>query len=202
MAERAKIAATTQKKAAVSKKAKVLVEKRLADMTVKIGETELKLAEAVSLNSSQVEELANLRAALEGCDSKWYNEGFADAENYVEPVINEAQKLAFKEGWFAALQAVGVPEDSPLKDPDHIPFPSLLMATQKTLVIADEEKTSSLRELVEQIDAHAKSIDLVLVTQIRPLNLMGMFSRKLKVIILWRTPRRSNWWTLSFDSQV
>ena len=160
MAERAKIAATTQKKAAVSKKAKVLVEKRLADMTVKIGETELKLAEAVSLNSSQVEELANLRAALEGCDSKWYNEGFADAENWVEPVINEAQKLAFKEGWFAALQAVGVPEDSPLKDPDHIPFPSLLMATQKTLVIADEEKTSSLRELVEQIDAHAEPIDL------------------------------------------
>ena len=202
MAERAKIAATTQKKAAVSKKAKVLVEKRLADMTVKIRETKLKLAEAISLNSSQAEELANLRAALEGCDSKWYNEGFADAENYVEPVINEAQKLAFKEGWFAALQAVGVPEDSPLKDPDHIPFPSLLMATQKTLVIADEEKTSSLRELVEQIDAHAKSIDLVLVTQIRPLNLMGMFSRKLKVIILWRTPRRSNWWTLSFDSQV
>ena len=202
MAERAKIAATTQKKAAVSKKAKVLVEKRLADMTVKIRETKLKLAEAISLNSSQAEELANLRAALEGCDSKWYNEGFADAENYVEPVINEAQKLAFKEGWFAALQAVGVPEDSPLKDPDHIPFPSLLMATQKTLVIADEEKTSSLRELVEQIDAHAKSIDLVLVTQIRPLNLMGMFSRKLKVIILRRTPRRSNWWTLSFDSQV
>ena len=202
MAERAKIAATTQKKAAVSKKAKVLVEKRLADMTVKIRETKLKLAEAISLNSSQAEELANLRAALEGCDSKWYNEGFADAENYVELVINEAQKLAFKEGWFAALQAVGVPEDSPLKDPDHIPFPSLLMATQKTLVIADEEKTSSLRELVEQIDAHAKSIDLVLVTQIRPLNLMGMFSRKLKVIILWRTPRRSNWWTLSFDSQV
>ena len=131
MAERAKIAATTQKKAAVSKKAKVLVEKRLADMTVKIRETKLKLVEAISLNSSQAEELANLRAALEGCDSKWYNEGFADAENSVEPIIHEAQKLAFKEGCFAALQVVGVPEDSPLKDPDHIPFPSLPIAAQR-----------------------------------------------------------------------
>ena len=93
--------------------------------------------------------MVDLRAALEGCESKWYNEGFADAENSVEPVINEAWKLAFKEGWFAALQVVGVPEDSPLKDTDHIPFPSLPMATQKTPVVTDEEETSSLRELVE-----------------------------------------------------
>ena len=129
--ERAKIAATAEKKATVSKKAKVLAEKRFADLEVKMGETELKLAEAVSLNSSRVEELADLRAALEGCESKWYNEGFADAENSVEPIINEAQKLAFKEGCFAALQAMGVPEDSPLKDPDHMPFPSLPIAAQR-----------------------------------------------------------------------
>ena len=147
--ERAKIAATTEKKATATKKAKVLAEKRLADLEVKMGETELKLAEAVSLNSLQAEELADLRAALEGYESKWYNEGFADTENLVEPVINEAWKLAFKEGWFAALQVVGVPEDSPLKDTDHIPFPSLPMATQKTPVVTDEEETSSLRELVE-----------------------------------------------------
>ena len=47
--------------------------------------------------------MADLRAALEGCKSKWYNEGFADAEDSVEPVISEAQKLAFKEGWFATF---------------------------------------------------------------------------------------------------
>ena len=155
-----KIAAIAAKKVATSEKAKVLVEKRLADMEVKMGETELKLAEAVSLNSSWAEELVDLRAALEGCESKWYNEGFVDAKNSVEPVINEALKLAFKEGWFASLQAVGVPEDSPLKDPDHILFPSLPTAAQKTPVIADEEETSSLRELVEQIDAYAEPIDL------------------------------------------
>ena len=104
--------------------------------------------------------MADLRAALEGCESKWYNDGFANAENSMEPVISEARKLAFKEGWFAALQAVGVPEDSPLKDPNHIPFPSLPIFAQKAPIVADEEETSSLWELVEHIKAHAEPIDL------------------------------------------
>ena len=101
--ERAKIVTIAEKKDAASEKAKVLAQKRFADLVVKMGETELKLAEAESLNSSWAEELADLRAALEGCESKWYNEGFVDAKNLVEPVINEARKLVFKEGWFAAL---------------------------------------------------------------------------------------------------
>ena len=101
--ERAKIVTIAEKKDAASEKAKVLAQKRFADLVVKMGETELKLAEAESLNSSWAEELADLRAALEGCESKWYNEGFVDAKNLVEPVINEARKLVFKEGWFVAL---------------------------------------------------------------------------------------------------
>ena len=101
-----------------------------------------------------------MRAALEGCESKQYDEGFADAENSIEPVINEARKLTFKEGWLTALQAVGVPEDSPLKDPNQIPLPSLPTAAQKTPVVADEEETTSLKELVQQINAHAEPIDL------------------------------------------
>ena len=96
--ERAKIAVTIEKKAAAPEKAKASAKKRLVDLEAKMGETELKLAEAESLNTARAEELADLRAALEGCKSKWYNKGFADAENLVEPVINEAQKLTFKEG--------------------------------------------------------------------------------------------------------
>ena len=88
--ERVKIAATVEKKATASDKAKALAEKRLANFEAKVGETELKLAKAESLNTARAKELADLRAALEGCESKWYNEGFADAENSVEPVINEA----------------------------------------------------------------------------------------------------------------
>lgn len=108
----------------------------------------------------QAEELADLKATLEGCESKWNDEGFPDAENSVEPIITEARKLAFKEGWLTALQAIGVPIDFPLKDPNQIPFPNLSTATQKTPGVADEEETTSLRELVAQIVAHAEPIDL------------------------------------------
>ena len=82
----------------------------------KQNEMDLKLAKAASLNTTQVEELANLRAALEACEEKWYNEGIADIENSAEPVVNQARRLGFEAGWFAALQAMGVPEDSPLRD--------------------------------------------------------------------------------------
>ena len=87
------------------------------ELLAKQNETDVKLAEAISLNTSQAEELTYLRAALEACAQKWYNEGFADAENSVEPVVDQARRLGFEAGWFAALQALGVPEDSPLRDP-------------------------------------------------------------------------------------
>ena len=54
----------------------------------KQNEVDLKLAEVVSLNTTQAKELANLKVALEACEEKWYNEGFADAENSAEPVVN------------------------------------------------------------------------------------------------------------------
>ena len=69
-------------------KARTLVEKRSVELLTKQNETDLKLAEVVSLNTIQVEELADLRATLEACEEKWYNEGFADAENSAEPVVN------------------------------------------------------------------------------------------------------------------
>ena len=73
---------------------------------------------------AQVLELAYLRVALEDCEEKWYNEGFTEAENSVEPVVNQARKMGFEAGWFAALQDLSVPKDSPLRDPGQIPFPS------------------------------------------------------------------------------
>ena len=51
---------------------------------------------------------------------------------------------------------MGVPEDSPLRDPGQIPFPSLITAVQEPPVPVEEEETASMRELVKQIDAHAE----------------------------------------------
>ena len=94
----------------------------------KQNEMDVKLVEAISLNTAQAEELADLRAALEACEEKWYNKGFTDAENSAKPVVNQARRLGFEAGWFAALQVLRVPEDSPLRDPSQIPFSSSVTA--------------------------------------------------------------------------
>ena len=50
-----------------------MAEKRSAELLAKQNKTDLKLAEAVSLNTAQAEELADLRVALEAYKEKWYN---------------------------------------------------------------------------------------------------------------------------------
>ena len=154
--EKLKAVESAEKKAAAVEKNRALAEKRCSELLAKQNETDVKLAEAISLTTSQAEELTNLRAALEAYEQKWYNEGFADAEKSAEPVVAQVRKLGFEAGWFAALQALGVPEDSPLRDPGQIPFPSPVTAVQDPPVLVEEEETASMRELVKQIDAHAE----------------------------------------------
>ena len=158
--EKLKAAETAEKKATAAEKNRALVEKRCAELLAQRNKTNVKLAEAVSLNTSQAEELADLRATLEACEQKWYNEGFADVEKSAEPVVDQAQKLGFVVGLFTALQALGVPEDSHLTDPRKIPFPSTVAAVQDPPVAANDEETASMRELVEQINAYAEPDDL------------------------------------------
>ena len=137
-----------------------MAKKRLTGLTTKQNETDLKLAKAASLNVAINEELDDLQAALEACENKWYDEEFANAEEGVEPVIKEAQQLSFQGGWMAALHASEVPEDSHLRDPSQIPFPDSLPATQNPTGLVDKEETDSLKELVEQIDAHVEVIGM------------------------------------------
>ena len=158
--EKMKTADTAEKKAATAEKNRALAEKRSVELLAKQNATDVKIAKAISLNTAQAEELVDLRAALEACEEKWYNKGFADAKNSVEPVVNQAYKIGFEAGWFAALQVLGVPEDSLLKDPGQIPFPSLVVTVQNPPTPIEEEETPSMIELVEQIDAHAKPDDM------------------------------------------
>ena len=79
--EKLKVADSAEKKVATAEKNKALAKKRCAKLLAKQNETDVKLAQAISLNTTQAEELVDLRAALEACEEKWYNEGFADAEN-------------------------------------------------------------------------------------------------------------------------
>ena len=134
---------------------------------MKLGGTELKLAEAKSLNLAQADEIANLKVTLEAYENKWYNEGFVDAKNSMEPVISQAQRLAFGEGWLAPLQAVGVPEDSPLRNPNQIPFPDPARPVQNLPNVDEEEETASIRELVQEIDPHMELVDLEVTSSLR-----------------------------------
>ena len=150
---------TTEKKAATMEKNRALAKKRSTKLLAKQNETDVKLAEVISLNTAQTEELADLRATLKACEEKWYDKGFADAENSVEPVVNQRRKIGFETRWFAALQVLGVPEDFPLRDPGQIPFPSTTTAVRNPPAPIKQKETVSMRELVEQIDAHPEPDD-------------------------------------------
>ena len=60
--EKTKTVESAKKKAAVAKKSWASAEKRSADLVTRQNETEVKLAEAASLNSTLSEEVADLRA--------------------------------------------------------------------------------------------------------------------------------------------
>ena len=88
--EKVKAAETAEKKAIMAEKARASAESKSAELEVQLGGTELKLAEAQSLNTTLAEELADLKAALEACENKWYNKGFANAKNSAKPVVHQA----------------------------------------------------------------------------------------------------------------
>ena len=158
--EKGKAIEAAKKKAQSLEKARLLAEKKLAKVEAKLGGIELKLAEAKSLTLAYVDEIADLKAALEACENKWYNEGFADAENSVEPIVHQARFHGFGEECLATLQAMGVLEDSPLRKSEQIPYPAPSPPVQSQADTADKEDTPSMRELVRAIDTYVETVDL------------------------------------------
>ena len=152
--EKLKAVNTTHKRTQSSKKAHLLAEEKAAEVEGRLEGVELKLAEAASLNLAQANQIADLRSALEAYENKWYDDGFANAEKSAEPVVYQARLHRFKEGWLTALQMMGVPKDSPLRDPGQIPYPAPSPPSQSQVDAADEEEITSMRELVQAIDAH------------------------------------------------
>ena len=55
---------------------------------------------------------------------------------------------------------MGVPEDSPLRSPDQIPFPDPAPPVQNPSNVDEEEETPSMRKLVQEIDSHMELVDL------------------------------------------
>ena len=78
----------------------------------------------------------------------------------MEPIVHQAQHQGFEEGWLAALQTMGVAEDSPLRNSDQIPYPAPPPPVQSQAITANEEDTPNMRELVHTIDTHVEMVDL------------------------------------------
>ena len=130
----------------------------MAEIATKLEEVELKLARAKSLSSAKDKKITKLKTALEASEDKWYNAGFVDTENSTKPVMFQSRRYGFGEGWMAELLAAGVPEDSPFKNPNQVPYPESPPVQNPTN--AEDVETESMRGLVQVIDSHAELIDL------------------------------------------
>lgn len=107
-----------EERARAAEGARILVEQKVAEMVAKLEEVELRLAGVESINSARDKEIAELKAVLEESEDKWYNAGFTNTENLAELIMFQSWRYEFGEGWMAAVLAMGVPEDSPFRNPD------------------------------------------------------------------------------------
>lgn len=151
-------AASSERKAIDAEMARRSAEDRLTISETKLGETELKLATADSMVLAQAAQIGDLQRSLEASENEWYDRGFADAENSAEPIIYQARRHGFAEGWMAALKAVGLAEDSPLWDPAQVPYPAIPQSAHDQVESSGED-TPSMIDLVRDIDAHAETAD-------------------------------------------
>ena len=55
---------------------------------------------------------------------------------------------------------MGIAEDSPLRNPKQIPYPTPLPPVQSQADAVDEEDTPNMRKLVRAIDIHMEMVDL------------------------------------------
>lgn len=67
----------------------------------------------------------------------------------------------------ATLQALGVPEDSPLRNLDQIPFPDPSPPAQNPSNDVKEKESPSMRESVQEIDSYVELVDLKVTSNLR-----------------------------------
>ena len=78
----------------------------------------------------------------------------------MEPVVHQVRTHGFSEGWLVALQKMGVVEDSLLRNPEQILYPTPVPPIQSQANATNEEETLNMRELVHAIDTYVEIVDL------------------------------------------
>lgn len=75
----------------------------------------------------------------------------------------QSRRYGFSEGWMVAVVAMGVPEDSPFRNLEQIPYPDPSPPPVHNSARAEEEDSPSMRALVEEIDSHVELVDLEII---------------------------------------
>ena len=104
--------------------------------------------------------MAELKVELEESEDKFYDMGFIDVKNLSELVMYQSRRYGFNKGWMAAVNAMGVLEESPFKIPKQIPYPEAPSPLVQNLNRVEEEESQSMKELVAENDSHVELIDL------------------------------------------
>lgn len=163
--EQATKLAAAEWKSMKAKRACAAAKKRVMDLEGKLDDVDVKLAQVESIISDKDKEIADLKVTKAQREDKFYNMGFTDIENSIKPIMFKSRHYGFGEGCISTVNALDLPNDSPIRDPEQIPLPEPFPPSpMQTSAPNEEEDNLSMRELVEEIDSHTKVINLDIPT--------------------------------------
>lgn len=110
----------------------------------KLSENELKLTKTTSALSARDKNFFELQSGEKARKQTYYNRGFKDAENSTGPVIFQAWKFRFMEGWMTVVNTISLLEDSPFRNSEQVLLPedatSEVQAEEQVENSSDEEE--------------------------------------------------------------
>lgn len=94
------------------------------EQRVTTAEKALEIAkQKANLLSTQDKGFYDYKGREKAQKQSYYDKGFRHVENSTGPVIFQARKFGFMECWMAAMNAIGLPADSPFRNTDQVTHP-------------------------------------------------------------------------------
>ena len=155
-----------ERQATSTEKALELVEQKANKAQCKLRETKLKLVKTASILSTPDKEFTDYKGGEKAQKQTYYNRGFRDIENSVGPVIFQAWKFGFMEGWMAIVNAISLLENFSFRSTNRVPLaedPAIeTQAEKQGEDSSDEEdcvKNPESMELSKQIDSYVVALN-------------------------------------------
>lgn len=94
----------------------------MANLEGKLGDAEVRLTQVETVISTRDKEIVDLKIVMVQSEDKCYNMGFANTKSSSKLIMLDSWRHGFREGWMAAVNALGLLEDSIFRDPNKIPY--------------------------------------------------------------------------------